>query len=114
MQNDENFDEEFARAFAEIKELRETIVLLKVQMDSLEKRELLRVRGGQFCRACNGGMSHTGRPATPPISELEQKYHEANHATGAPADRSRNLSAFGPTVSWDDVERQVEYYRKAR
>ena len=112
--SDEHFDEEFARAFAEIGELRKTIAGLREQVESLEKRELLRVRGNQSCRVCNAGQTHTGAPPNPPITELERKYCEANHAIGAPPDRSRGRSGFGPTVSWDDVERQVEHYKKGR
>jgi hypothetical protein len=112
--SDEHFDEEFRRAFTEIAELRMTIIGLREQVESLEKRELLRVRDGQFCRVCHERETHTGAPPIPPISELERKHHEANHAIGAPADGSRGLSGFSATVSWDDEERQVEHYRNRR
>jgi hypothetical protein len=112
--SDEHFDDEFVRAFTEIAELRKTIVALHGQVESLEKRELLRVRGNQFCRTCEEKQTHTGAPPNPPISEFERRYHEANHAVGTPVDRSRGVSGFGATVSWDDVERQVEEYRSKR
>jgi hypothetical protein len=93
--SDDHFDDEFVRAFTEIAELRKTIAALNGQVESLEKRELLRVRGNQFCRTCQEKLTHTGAPPDPPISEFERKYHEAKHAIGAPADRSRDVSGFG-------------------
>jgi nitrate/TMAO reductase-like tetraheme cytochrome c subunit len=101
--------EEFERVFAELKELRKTVEDQQAALTSLEKRLLLRVRGNQYCRQCH---SYTSKPE-PPLSEWEQKYHEANHATGHQADPSRRLSAHGPTVSWDDVEAQLVAIRRA-
>jgi hypothetical protein len=72
------------------------------------------VRSNLFCRICKERETHTGAPPTPPISELERKYHDVNHAIGAPPDRSRGLSGFSATISWDDVERQVAHYKNAR
>jgi cytochrome c553 len=112
--SDAHFDDEFARAFTEIAELRKTIAALNGQVESLEKRELLRVRSNQFCRACHERETRTGAPPNPPISELERKYHEADHALSSAADPSLGRSAFGARVSWDDVERQVEQCRSKR
>jgi hypothetical protein len=72
------------------------------------------VRDRPSTRFLDGLDGCTGAPPNPPITELERKYCDANHAIAAPADRSRGRSGFGPTVSWDDVERQVEHYKKAR
>jgi hypothetical protein len=103
MGQDEHFDEEILRYFEplnrQIKQLQEKVVALEGELAAQERRELLRVRGNQFCRVCNGRQTHHGMPPNPPISDLEQKYHDAQHATGAPGDPSRRLSPFNATIS---------------
>ena len=107
MIRENNFDEEFQRVLEDLKELRQTVDILKVNLESLEKRELLRVWGNANCRLCHPKYSEPD----PPISECEQKFHDANHATG-----SRPKSIAGPfrppTRSWEDVERQHAEHNK--
>ena len=56
---EKKFDEELDRVFSEIKRLRQSVDGLKAELAASraelaahEKRELLRVRGQQFCRVC--------------------------------------------------------------
>jgi hypothetical protein len=85
----------------ELKELRQTVAVLKANVESLEKRELLRVWGKANCRLCHPNYSE----ANPPISEWEQKFHDANHATGSPP---KSFECFRPpTRNWEDVERHI-------
>jgi hypothetical protein len=107
--SEDYFDEEFQRIFSEVRRLREKVSGLETRVAEFEKRELLRVRGNQYCRVC---QAHLGRP-NPPISETEQKYHDANHATGTQADLSKGLSGYPATINWDDIERQIADFRRA-
>jgi hypothetical protein len=111
MGNEEKeFDEEFDRAFTQIKELRQMIEALQADLAALEKRELLRVRGNQYCRVC---LSPPSGSPEPPISELEQKYHDASHAAGSMANPNLGLPASEPTVNWNDVESLVNQKNEA-
>jgi len=110
MSNEEKeFDEEFHRAFSEIAELRRTVSELKAELAAHEKRELLRVRGNQYCRQCKAG----GAEINPPLTEAERIYHETNHITGTQADPSRRLSGYGAHADWNMVEKQFADIKKA-
>jgi hypothetical protein len=81
-----------------LKELRQTVAVLKVNIESPEKRELLRVWGKANCRLYHPNYSE---PNPPPISEWEQKFHDANHATGSPP---KSFECFRPsTRNWEEV-----------
>ena len=105
---EKDFEVDFYRALNEIKELRQMVEALRAELAAHERRELLRVRGVQYCRICLVGT------ANPRISEAEQKYHDANHATGSHADPSRRLAGHPATVDWDQLERQLADSEKAR
>jgi hypothetical protein len=101
-----NFEEEFHRVLEELNELRQTVAVLRANVESLEKRELLRVWGKAICRLCHPNYSEPN----PPISEWEQKFHDANHATGS---SPKSLECFRPpTRNWEDVERQLAEHDK--
>jgi hypothetical protein len=102
------FDEELQRAFKEINELRQQVEALQTELSAHEKRELLRVRGNLYCRVCLASSP------IPPISEAEQKYHDASHASGTRADLSRRLAEHPATVDWDQLERQLAETKKTR
>ncbi len=109
------WDEEFARVFSEIKELRGAVTQLSDGLISLEKRMLLRLRGNLNCRLCNASLSlHDAARLNPPLSELERKFHNANHGHTAHPDKSRGVPGFSPALDWDELERELERYNKAK
>ena len=118
MDKTDNFDTEILSYFEplnkQVKELQRRVAALEGDLAAHEQRELLRVKGDQYCRVCYQGQVRTGAPPAPPISAAEQLYHEANHAIGAVPNPSIGLSGFSPTVSWADVEQQAGAVRKAR
>jgi hypothetical protein len=88
----DNFDEEIERVRLHLE--KKMTELVDERFKELERKQLLRLRGQQYCRIC---QNNVGIELEPPASDDEYMFHRTNHG-----DAMQNVPR---PRNWPDVER---------